>query len=417
MRTPILSMILIACLALTPLAQKKRSADLRAKAEALMATAPQAKLLDPIVAAQTGCDVIVKLQEGGRKKGSGSEWPYEGVYRVRGKGGAIIPIGYRVGGTAICGMALLEAPGLKENKSRRAALNRATAFVLQGLKEPLMASGFKGGYDVRGWGHTYALLFLLRMETEKTFPSKLRIRAKASVRWLIKTLEETAIPESGGWNYSRRAGFGNSRNSASPFMTAPTLQALFSAKHQGYKVSSSVVNEAIVALQRARTASGGYTYSAPGTAKKGDENSLSFMDKLPGSIARMNAVEATLALTSQGDQGRLRVAIDSFFKHWVELEVRRRQSNTHIQPYGVAPYYVMYGHYYVAQAIERLSDDSLKQGYRDRLNRLLAVIRETDGGWNDRVFDRSKNYGTAMAIMALRMKNIPSPAVWTDSKL
>ena len=73
MRTPILSMILIACLALTPLAQKKRSAELRAKAEALMAKAPQAKLLDPIEAAQTGCDVIVKLQEGSRKKGPRSE--------------------------------------------------------------------------------------------------------------------------------------------------------------------------------------------------------------------------------------------------------------------------------------------------------------------------------------------------------
>lgn len=401
------------CVAASVSAQRKSSAALRRQAETLQSKAPQAKLLDTTKAAMKGCDVIVRMQEGEKKR----EWPYEGVYRVRGKRGAIIPIGYRVGGTSICGMALLQTPGLAKSQKRRTAIKRGLSFVLEGLKDPLMASGFKGGYDVRGWGHTYALLFLLRLEAEDAVPTKLKGRTRTAIRWLVKTLEETAIPESGGWNYSRRAGFGNKRNSASPFMTAPTLQALFQASAQEYKVSERIVKEAIVALERARTQSGGYTYSAPGKPKTEDEDALSFMDKLPGSIARMTAVEATLALTKHGDQGRLKKSIDSFFKHWVELEVRRQQNNTHIRPFGVAPYYVIYGHYYVAQAIEQLTDNSLKQGYRARLNRTLSVIREKDGGWNDRVFERSKNYGTAMAVMALQMKDLPRPAVWQKSNL
>jgi hypothetical protein len=35
------------------------------------------------------------------------------------------------------------------------------------------------------------------------------------------------------------------------------------------------------------------------------------------------------------------------------------------------------------------------------VNGLLFSVRGEDGGWNDRVFERSKAYGTAMAMLAL----------------
>src|SRR5512144_30174 len=68
----------------------------------------------------------------------GREWPYEGVYRVDGE----IPIGYRVGGTAIGAMALLEARAEGAPDSARDAVDRALAFVLEGLRDPKMSPSF-----------------------------------------------------------------------------------------------------------------------------------------------------------------------------------------------------------------------------------------------------------------------------------
>ncbi len=55
-------------------------------------------------AVSKGAEVVLSLEEKDRP----GEWPYEGVYRVDGQ----IPIGYRIGGTGICSMALMSAPGV-----------------------------------------------------------------------------------------------------------------------------------------------------------------------------------------------------------------------------------------------------------------------------------------------------------------
>ncbi len=48
----------------------------------------------------TAVDFLLDRQE------NNTEWPYRGVYRVRGSQGLENPIGYRVGGTAIVMQAL-----------------------------------------------------------------------------------------------------------------------------------------------------------------------------------------------------------------------------------------------------------------------------------------------------------------------
>lgn len=362
---------------------------------------------------------LLEMQEGEKK----AEWPYEGVYswgndRKRGK---IIPIGYRVGGTAIAGLALLEAPGLKADKERHKAIDRATEFILDSLKTKLMLVGLnERRYDVRGWGHTYALLYLLRLQDLKREPSMKKTAVRNAVKWLVKAIQEMAIPKSGGWNYSMRAGFQDPRNSASPFMTGPTLQALFHAKARGHAVKDEIVTEALDALDRGRTDSGGYAYSVSPrkrrTVKGKDEESLGMMDKKPGSTGRMCVTEATLFRAGRGDVERVRDAVKSFFEHWDALKVRKQKNGTHIQPYGVAPYYFIYAHYYCAQAIECLPEDERPQ-WRQRMAETLAREEEQHGGWNDRVFPRSRNYGAAMGLMALIMSDIPEPLTWESAEM
>ncbi|MEE9392737.1 MAG: hypothetical protein V3W41_09550 [Planctomycetota bacterium] len=366
---------------------------------------------------QRCCGVLVDMQEGKKR----NQWPYEGVYRVNQK----IPIGYRVGGTSIAGLALIEAPGYAKHEKRKAAIKRAVSFVLNGLKEPLMTDSFKGGYDVRGWGHTYALLFFLRLQELDFAPSGQKTAVKKSTKWLVQTLQKTAIPERGGWNYARRAGFGKASNTASPFMTGPTLQALFHAKQLGYEVDADLVNRSLDALEAGRTASGGYAYSPRKNMNEVTEDDFkaqlkkrrgsgAFMNTKPGAMGRMCVVEQTLALTDRGDEQRLRDSVETFFKHWWNLKRRKQQDGTHDRRNnGIAPYYFMYAHYYVARAIEMLPDGNNKDGYRAKLHALLNYEQEEDGGWNDRVFARSRNYGTAFGMMGVMMKDIPKIPSWT----
>src|SRR5204862_845300 len=102
---------------------------------------------DPVRLVAAGVRELVRAQE------DGGAWPYEGVYRVKGE----IPVGYRVGGTAIvAGTLLLAAPGDREAK---AAFEHGLAFVLDGLGHPLLEPSTEEAYDVRVWAHACALDF------------------------------------------------------------------------------------------------------------------------------------------------------------------------------------------------------------------------------------------------------------------
>ena len=71
------------------------------------------------------------------------EWPYRGVYRVRGSQGLENPIGYRVGGTAIVMQALLTLPPDDVRaKDRNAAMERARSFLVEAMDHPGMAHVF-----------------------------------------------------------------------------------------------------------------------------------------------------------------------------------------------------------------------------------------------------------------------------------
>ena len=95
----------------------------------------------------TALDFLLDRQE------NNIEWPYRGVYRVRGAQGLENPIGYRVGGTAIVMQALLTVPAEDARaKDRNLAMERARAFLVEAMDHPGMAHIFSETYDVRGWG-------------------------------------------------------------------------------------------------------------------------------------------------------------------------------------------------------------------------------------------------------------------------
>jgi hypothetical protein len=335
--------------------------------------------------------------------GIAGEWPYEGVYRVPGEKGPEIPLGYRVGGTAIAATALLACPDAGPKERVDVAVRRALDFVLASLDDPRMSASFEGGYDVRGWGHAFALDLLLCLRGQKRVPKELEEEVGRRIPALVAALEATEIASAGGWNYSRRAG--DEPAPASPFMTAPTLQILFEAAKQGEKVDDAVIGRALDTLEKARRDNGAIQYA---TRPVKDAAKL---EPIEGAIGRMPVTEATLYLAGRGSVDRIRSAVDAFFEHWEWLEKRRKQTGTHVAPFGIAPYYFFYAHRYAAQAIELLPEAD-REPRRQKLRALLWRVREADGGWNDRVFPRSESFGTAMALFALRSPELAPPAGW-----
>ncbi len=327
-----------------------------------------------------------------------SEWPYEGVYKVGGK----IPIGYRVGCTAICAVTLLKAPGYDGDKPRQEAVARALKFVAAARNHPLMSEqNYSGGYDVRCWGYIYAVRFLCALKTASAIPEGQAAEADLACRWYLSALHALEMPRTGGWNYARPEGR-QTPGAPSPFMTAPALRALFEAAAAGYPVDGAVVARGLESLEKARAASGAFAYA--GVADKR-------ADLVPGATGRMLASESTLLLAGRSSVANVRAALDAFIVHWKWLEARRQQQGTHIPPYQIAPYYVMYAHAAAGEAIELLPKPERAE-YRRRFNELLFSIRDEGGTWNDRVFKRSANYGTACALTAMMAPDQPAPAGW-----
>lgn len=350
---------------------------------------PATSALDDAAAIRDCIGILLGMQESlSGEDGPAAEWPYEGVYRVRAGRERRIPIGYRVGGTSICGTALLEAPGLDDDDGRRDAIRRGIEFVIAATDEPLMKFPFAPTYDVRGWGYAYGLDFLLRAEAAKIVPQDRRPAVTAAIRFFIDGIAATELSE-GGWNYAMRRG----RSDASPFMTAPTLTALLRAVDAGHTVERAMIDRALDTLDAARSDDGSVVYAGRAGNRR---------DGLPGATGRMLSSEVALTLAGRGDAERLGLAVDAFFEHWNELEKRRRKNGTHEPPYGVAPYYFFYAHHAAAAAIELLPAER-RVHERERLRERFAEVREPDGSWNDRVFPRSANYGTAMTMLALMM--------------
>ena len=329
----------------------------------------------------TGVEQLLKIQN------DDGAWPYEGVYRVDRK----IPVGYRIGGTAICCEALLYATPA-DHQSANDAIARGIDLILKELKHPNMKPSQEDRYDVRVWGHIYALDLFCRVLAENRLPTL----EKEIKPWIPKLTAAVLHQElkSGGWNYA------NHRHHAG-FVTAPAVQALLWARSAGEEIDDEVFQRAADAIARSRNQEGAFAYS-------GDENEKR-PALLPGSIARSANCELTLALLGLEGKDAIQFSINAFHEHWNELEKRRKKSGTHKPPYGVAPYYFYYGHRYAAQAIQRLPEANQPAEF-EKLFKVFLKTRDPDGTWNDRVFDRSKAYGTAMVILGLLEHKAPLPA-------
>ncbi len=136
---------------------------------------------------------------------------------------------------------------------------------------------------------------------------------------------------------------------------------------------------------------------------------------MPGACARAAIAELCLYRAGRSDQKKLRVAVDAFFEHWGELLKRKSQQGTHQGAYGIAPYYFFYGHTYAALAIEALPEKD-RPVLRQKMRETLWKTLDENGGWNDRIFPRTRSYSTAMAMLALLAPELDPVPEWKQEK-
>lgn len=314
-------------------------------------------------------------------------WPYEGVYRVRRQ----IPVGYRIGGTAIVCEALMYATPA-DHEQANAAIARGIEIILKDMEHPLMQPSTEDAYDVRVWGHIYALDFFCRLKASNRMPEQIA-KLEPKIDWLLAALLEEELEE-GGWNYANRRAHAG-------FVSAPALQALLWARSAGRTVPDEVFQRGREAMLASRNEAGAYRYSG----NEGERRPTA----LPGSVARSAACETTLTLLGDASRGEMiAFAVEAFHTHWDELEKRRQKNGTHEGPYQIAPYYFYYGHRYAGQAISLLPEAERGAAF-GRLAETLLKTKETDDTWNDRVFERSRAFGTAFSVMALLGDRMPLP--------
>lgn len=322
---------------------------------------------------QTTARRLIEIQE------PDGAWPYEGVYRVSRQ----IPIGYRIGGTAIVCQSLLES-SLDDRAAADQAIVRGVDLILKELEHPLMKPSQVDNYDVRVWGHIYALDLFCRLHQSPLIAERVEL-IDGWIEKLITALAEEEL-KGGGWNYA-------SRGRHASFVTAPALQALCLAQSIGKPVPAELFERGAEILLASRSDNGAFHYS-------GTQESNGREAPVPGAIARDAIGETTLWQLGHGDLKKLQASIDDFHLHWDELEKRRQKTGTHEPPYNVAPYYFYFGHRYLAQAIALLPADQQIAEYT-KFERVLLKTIDADHTWNDRVFPRSRAFGTAMSLLAL----------------
>jgi len=277
---------------------------------------------------------------------------------------------------------------------------------LKNLDHPLMQPSTENTYDTRIWGHAYALAFLCELRAAK----QLGLHEADAKTWIAKLLETLATEEipGGGWNYA------NHKEPAT-FVTAPVIQALLLARSQGESVPDELFERGRDTLLRGRHGDGAFVYSGGSKEPGGLGMSGTVFASLAGASGRSAACESTLFLLGASSLDKVRGSALNFFDHWDDLEARRKKTGTHEGPYRIAPYYFYYAHAYTAQGIELLPEKA-RDELRARMLDTLLKTRDADGTWDDRVFPRTRNYGTSMAVLALLMDKAPMPAAWTPAK-
>jgi hypothetical protein len=277
----------------------------------------------------------------------------------------------------------IEACG-ENSEEQKKAVERGIQFVADHAhKRPTQPS--YGMYDFSFYSCSYALAYFSKLKRDDLKPA---------IERCLKTLQENQR-EDGGFTYL----FPGRRDNYEGFTTALVILNNLEAQKNGLDIPKEINQRGLAALHKTRTKDGYFCYHMIEGQQRGSVSGNGKLS-LEGSLCRTVVCEYALLKIGEGKKEQLKKSIDNFFEHRQGLEdVRKKDRKTHQGPFDNAPYYFMFGHYYLAKALSELDKDFRKESGR-KLEDIFMKIREEDGSWIDGRIT-GKDYGIAMGLLIL----------------
>ena len=302
---------------------------------------------------------------------------------------------FRLAVTALCTSALIETGG--DNLRTREAIADAEKYLLENLPKLRRATA-DAMYNV--WAHGYGLQALIRLRA-RALAAKDGAKVKRIEAVIAQQFDRLNRYESvdGGWGYyDFRAGTKKPASSSISFVNATVLVAFHEAKQAGIEPPKHLVKRAIAALKRQHLPDGSFLYGE--YLKMAPRRGI---NRPAGSLGRSQV--GNLALRLWGDQ---RIT-DKVIVDWLDrliarndwLGIGRKRPVPHEAWFQIAGYFYYYGHYYAGLLLDHVPEKD-RPRLQDHLALTLMKLQEKDGDWWDYpLYDYHRQYGTAMALMAL----------------
>ncbi|MDF1663776.1 MAG: terpene cyclase/mutase family protein [Planctomycetota bacterium] len=279
--------------------------------------------------------------------------------------------GYRVGISALAGMAFLSAGNTGKRGEYSAVVERTARYLVANQrKDPELIAGLY--YDKQVsiantrplHGHGLALLFLAQSYGELQNPY-LRSQARQSMIKAI-ALTENCQTDRGGWNYMP----GDTKDEGS--VTVTQIQALRAARNCGFVINTTVINNAVQYIVKSQDRRGGIHY-------------------------RMGSGKMTAGLTAAG----ITVLNSAGFYHKEEI-IKARQFLNHFLTIKqtLKDDYYYYKQFYAGQAYFQEGPRSFRK-YYEQIREELIQQQKGDGSWENAIL--GDEYATAMALLILQI--------------
>lgn len=298
---------------------------------------------------------------------------------------------WHVAANALAVMALMEAP---ETPERLEALERGLRWLCT-TRIPLRGSN----WDVdEGWSNLYGFVACARAAGDARFQEAPwnELTGERGAAFLERLLE-TQSPD-GGWAYYDDPPFSRRPTWSTSFCTALVLPWLQRAGELGWHADEVLVSRARRYVRRCRLPNGAYEYDLnPVPRISGGEH----INNVKGSLGRIQVCNWALSETGEPSTtpDLLREGLELFFEHHKFLDVARMRPIPHEAYYANAGYFYFFGHYYAAQAINRLPMDE-REAMHARLRPQVAKTMRADGSSSD--FMSSTYMVTASTSSTLR---------------
>ncbi len=256
---------------------------------------------------------------------------------------------YRVAMTALAGNAML-CEGSTTTRGKYAKQISVAVDYLVECSQPNGLIGFRNDYHYT-YGHGFSMLFLSQVFGEEE-DARRREKLKDVLTRAVQFCGEAQTPD-GGWGYVS-AKDGNNFDEGSTCVTQ--LQGLRACRNAGIPVPKEIVDRGIEYIRKYTAADGGVQYSIRGG----------------GSRAPITAA----AIACMFSSGEYENDLVKQFMQYCDKHIRSAKSNS--QFFG----HWHYTHYYYAQVMYRLGDETWGSYSRDLFREILRA-QSANGSWKE----------------------------------